>query len=135
MKPTKPRWSTERILAAPIYWTVVTDERQFAPLISELYAPEESPDLRWFAGTDASGITHSYVSSTSGLRSVVCLRNLDDLDPVAVVSLIAHEAMHVWQFVREYLGETTPSHEFEAYSVQIILQQLLGEYRRQVYGE
>lgn len=132
--PTKPRWSSERILASPIYWTIVTDERQFPHVLKDIYHPEKPPPRDWFTDTTAPGITHAFSSSDGGLFCVVCIRGMEEHDPLSVVSLIAHEAVHIWQDVREYLSEEHPSIEFEAYSVQIILQQLLHEYRRQMYG-
>lgn len=42
--------------------------------------------------------------------------------------LLAHECMHVWQYVKEQMHEKEPSEEFEAYSFQGIFQDLLGEY-------
>jgi|SRR5690606_37610400 len=132
--PTKPRWSGERILASPIYWTVVTDERQFPHVLKEVYHPEKPPHVDWFSNSTTPGITHRFASSSGDIFCVVCIRGTDDLDPLAVAALIAHEAVHIWQFIQEYLSEEHPSIEFEAYSVQIILQQLLHEYRRQIYG-
>lgn len=45
-----------------------------------------------------------------------------------IAGLICHEATHAWQFVRENMGETEPSKEFEAYSVQAIFQGLYGAF-------
>ncbi len=42
-----------------------------------------------------------------------------------MVSILAHEAVHVWRHIREKIGETDPSSEFEAYAVQSITQFLL----------
>lgn len=36
--------------------------------------------------------------------------------------LCAHEAMHVWQHVKEYIGEKQPALEQEAYYIQYITQ-------------
>lgn len=41
-----------------------------------------------------------------------------------VLGLFVHEATHVWQTVRDEMGEKSPSIEFEAYSMQAIFQQL-----------
>lgn len=41
-----------------------------------------------------------------------------------IAGLICHEATHVWQYVRENMGETDPSKEFEAYAMQAIFQSL-----------
>lgn len=43
---------------------------------------------------------------------------------IEIAGLIAHEATHVWQFIRKHMGERDPSVEFEAYSVQAIFQNL-----------
>lgn len=43
---------------------------------------------------------------------------------IGIAGLIAHEATHVWQYIRKHMGETDPSVEFEAYSVQAIFQNL-----------
>lgn len=51
-------------------------------------------------------------------------------DKVAIAALVAHEAVHVWQHVKEAMGETEPSREFEAYAVQHIFLQLLSAYSK-----
>lgn len=43
---------------------------------------------------------------------------------VEIAGVLAHEATHVWQHIREEIGEEKPSSEFEAYSVQAIFQGL-----------
>lgn len=53
---------------------------------------------------------------------------------VEIVGLIVHESMHIWQEVLSYMQEREPSSEFEAYSVQAIVQGLLEAYT-QVHGK
>lgn len=43
---------------------------------------------------------------------------------IQVAGLLAHEAVHVWQFIKKTIGETEPGWEMEAYSVQAIFQNL-----------
>lgn len=43
---------------------------------------------------------------------------------VQLAGLIAHEAVHVWQFVKRHIGEREPGWEMEAYSIQAIFQNL-----------
>ena len=65
-----------------------------------------------------------------GLLVVVCF----DLDELAllpsftVVGVIVHEANHVWQRYRAYIGEHAPSKEFEAYAVESLAVNLLTAY-------
>lgn len=47
---------------------------------------------------------------------------------------LVHEAVHVWQGYREYIGESKPSDEFEAYSIQGIFSTLLLEFSRSRSG-
>ena len=42
--------------------------------------------------------------------------------------MIVHEAAHVWQNIREAMDEESPSHEFEAYSLQWIVHDLIEDY-------
>lgn len=44
------------------------------------------------------------------------------------VGMLVHEAMHVWRAVRENIGETHPSSEFEAYAMQSITQSLIQAF-------
>lgn len=47
-----------------------------------------------------------------------------------VYGILVHEAVHVWQHVKEYIGEENPSSEFECYSIQYISQQLWEAYNK-----
>ena len=45
-----------------------------------------------------------------------------------VIALIVHEAVHVWQEIKQRMGEQNPSIEFEAYSIQQIVVNLVSDY-------
>ena len=45
-----------------------------------------------------------------------------------VNAIIVHEAVHVWQEIREMMCEKEPSSEFEAYSIQKISLDLMSEF-------
>lgn len=51
---------------------------------------------------------------------------------IEVAGLMVHEATHIWQAIREAIGEKEPSHEFEAYSMQAIVQELLSAYKQSI---
>lgn len=51
-------------------------------------------------------------------------------DVAAICALIGHEAVHVWQFIREDIGEDNPGREIEAYAIQYITLALCGAYRK-----
>lgn len=59
--------------------------------------------------------------------------NKEDIltDPVNV-ALLVHESVHVWQHIARLMGETNPSVEFEAYSIQQIVVDLMHSFNRAV---
>jgi hypothetical protein len=60
---------------------------------------------------------------------VVSIRVKKDTQHIEVIGLLIHEAVHVWQKIRDTIGEESPSPEFEAYSIQRIAQNLIDAYR------
>ena len=49
-------------------------------------------------------------------------------DPLHAILGLAHESVHVWQFIKEHIGEDKAGHEQEAYAIENILVQLLAAY-------
>ena len=65
-------------------------------------------------------------------RGKVCLVTLDTRRHNSlqeVYSSIVHESVHVWQTLRNYIGENDPSIEFEAYSIQNISDSLFAAFQ------
>lgn len=61
----------------------------------------------------------------------------ENCDAIQIAALLAHEAVHVWQVMRDAMGERSPGVEQEAYSIQHITQELLNAYqktRRPIYA-
>jgi hypothetical protein len=70
----------------------------------------------------------------------------DDQEPSVIVGIrpgltrdglceiLVHEAVHVWQYARDIMGEEKPSPEFEAYSVQFIFGNLLAAIEKVGYS-
>lgn len=63
-----------------------------------------------------------------GHYAVVQLGDTSGREQIEVYGLLLHEAVHVWQRIRELMGEREPSTEFEAYSIQSIAQDLFEMY-------
>lgn len=63
---------------------------------------------------------------------LICLVTVNEEQSVSrgrsVVTILAHEAVHVYQKVLEHIGENKPSSEFEAYSIQTILDNLIEAF-------
>lgn len=63
---------------------------------------------------------------------VVCINPPADFDSVDIACALVHEAVHIFQKLCEQLGETHPSKEFQAYSIERITQRLMREYTRRI---
>ena len=48
--------------------------------------------------------------------------------PHLIGGVLAHEATHIWQAIKETMGEEAPGHEMEAYAIQSITTKLLHAY-------
>jgi hypothetical protein len=70
----------------------------------------------------------TFESSGKVCAIVTVSKQVDGKDSNGVVGLIIHEAVHVWQLIRENIGESNPSPEFEAYAIQAISQELIAAY-------
>lgn len=61
---------------------------------------------------------------------------IDDLDdPTQIIALIVHECVHMFQWICDEIGETHPSKEFEAYTIQYLSVSTIGLYSRLRYGK
>ncbi|HGH1366370.1 hypothetical protein ACT4U1_11445 [Acinetobacter baumannii] len=74
-------------------------------------------------GADAQVSTFS-----DGAYAIVQIGDTSEKDQIQVYGLLLHEAVHVWQIVKRRMGESEPSVEFEAYSIQAIAQDLFEMY-------
>ncbi|MCX5818441.1 MAG: hypothetical protein NT047_00785 [Deltaproteobacteria bacterium] len=73
--------------------------------------------------------THFFEQKASHyLCAIVYIPPAGDENPNAVIGLLVHEAVHVWQHICEELNENEPSVEFEAYSIQLLSQRLIAAY-------
>ena len=58
-------------------------------------------------------------------RLIVSFRLAKNRTRIEVVGFVAHEATHIWQFIRQAIAEDAPGWEVEACAVQWITQWLL----------
>lgn len=129
-KQKTSNWLNRVLVQSSHHLALCLTEKQFHQKLKELKLPEK--DYPPFLGSWHSHATTHFLVNEAGksAAAIVCLGDMKEYDYAEIAALIAHEAVHVWQAVRETLGEKEPSSEFEAYSVQNILQTLLYEYER-----
>lgn len=60
--------------------------------------------------------------------AVVCIGDMAGKSMNEVVSLLAHESVHIFQAHMEGMGEDSPGNEITAYAIQAILEDLLELY-------
>lgn len=129
-KQKKSNWLNRVLVQSPCHLALCLTEKQFQQKCKELKVPKSGrPE---FMHTWHSHATVHFFENREdcSVAAVVCIRDMDKYSYAEVASLICHEAVHVWQAIRETLGEKNPSSEFEAYSIQNITQTLLYEYDR-----
>ncbi|MEL7086832.1 MAG: hypothetical protein AAGL98_00070 [Planctomycetota bacterium] len=72
----------------------------------------------------------SLFQKTDASKHRVAIVTVGDFSPGETVGILAHEAVHVWQDIRDGIGEKEPSSELEAYGVQSIASDLFSAYER-----
>lgn len=81
-------------------------------------------------GVEAIGRTQIMVSKTTGEAAIlVILMPPAEVSALDVILTLAHEAVHVFQFMCEFIGEDEPGAEQEAYGIEQILKGLIEAYR------
>ena len=78
---------------------------------------------------DSEACTWRLAATDKAPRQIVVVMHLDCRKcTVTVLSLIVHEAVHVWKAQAECMAEETPSEELEAYAIQGISHNLIQGY-------
>lgn len=133
-KRDNPRWLDRTLVLSTHFMTLCTTERGYKKALKHLNIPKDG----WppFVINDHADASVHFFDNEDGKRAaIVCIRDFEDKDPEAVYALIVHEAVHIWQEIREHYGEKAPSSEFEAYSIQSLTLNLLTEFNRQTKGK
>jgi hypothetical protein len=127
MEKNKIRWLDRDIVIGPYLTLTLTQEETIAAykhLAPKEFNPETS--IKYSAG-----VTYSFYRDDK-LAIIVALDNWAKRDLPSIIGLIIHEASHVIDIFMETIGETTPSSEFKAYSIQNVSQILIEEFLERV---
>lgn len=118
-------WLDRCLLQGPRV-AVVTSQRQFVAAMKGLGVADPDPfcDPAWHACVHAFEVDGDLVCVT-GLNLPALARLGDGID---VAGVLAHEAVHVWQRIRDRLGPGDLGREMEAYAIQNIAVQLMRAY-------
>lgn len=121
----KTKWLDRNLIQNPLYFCLCTSP---AILKSELKKMKCDAEINIPIGKSAT--TNFLKNERNETVVIVCLYD-HSTDLEQIHALLVHEAIHIWQEIKDILGEKNPSHEFEAYSIQQISQQMFYEYKRQ----
>lgn len=104
----------------PAFIGICTDEKAFAKEMKRL-------DIQGvnFVNPGKSATVHIYEIQTE-IMFIICLSNPQDYSPAALAGLLSHEATHIIQYLWEFIGETEPGKEAEAYMIQYIVQSAMN---------
>jgi hypothetical protein len=104
----------------PVAYAFVPSEKAWRAEMRRMNATDDYPT------SDARTVT--FEKDGSMRIFVTCAERLDGRDPMGIVCLLVHEAVHVWQQMCEHCGDRDASHETEAYAIQRISGELMAAY-------
>lgn len=123
-------WLDDALLISPYRYCLCLSEKRFHRVLRKIGLAER--DWPEFLATEhASATTYFFRDQTGGDVAIVTLGNADGRSLAEVHALLVHEAVHLWQAIRERIGEHHPSPEFEAYAVQLLSQRLMEAFAEQ----
>ena len=104
---------------------------KYSPFNHIKYSLTLSKDVMSSMGIDVEDREAITYAHSDGF-CLVYINNNAECSDTDKVALICHEAVHVWQEIRDAMGEESPSVEFEAYSIQKVFFDLLTMYQEQI---
>lgn len=121
----KPKW-LERYTVVTPHLILCLSEKEYLAVCKYLKVVDPRP---WI-GKHANATNHTFENEEK-LTCVVCISDIAQQGSgIGIASLIVHEATHIKQELMQGIGETQPSQEFEAYTMQSICGVLFKEYAR-----
>lgn len=127
---------TDVLLKSPVPYALCTSEKLLRATLQDMGIPLElCPE---FLPDNKGAVAHSFHNEQDPYHSykiIVCIGISKSMQPIQIYSLLVHEAIHIWQAIRERMDESNPSSEFEAYSIQTISQNLMQAYDEQTKNE
>lgn len=103
-----------------ITYVLVTNKKELRHILKENGIPKNDVEVK------KSGARVSFVNFDEGPLAIIQLPDSDH--PLCKkIGLLTHECVHIKQFVMKLIGEDKPSDEFEAYFVQDLVADIVGD--------
>ena len=120
------KWISRTLIESPYYIALCKTEKDFERELKRMNIPKN--DRPEFITCGANATVHTFESGSGKISAIVCITKPKGVSTHQLNSLLVHEAVHIWQWIIKNIGETFPSKEFEAYSIQSISQGLMEAY-------
>lgn len=127
-KKHKVQWCDRKLVVSHYYYCLVLNEETYEEELKSLDIKLSMAGPWISQGSRATA--HFFEHASGRLIAIVCLNDSSKMTAVEKVSILVHEAVHIWQYICNAIGENNPSKEFEAYSIQSITEELLHAYDR-----
>lgn len=117
----------QTLVGSPVHYCLCLSKKEFHVELARLKI--KRGQYPQFVSDGADATTHHSERGGGGYAAIVCLQNRKGITATQKYALLVHEAVHIWQWIKGILGESDPSVELEAYSIQAISQNLLTGFR------
>jgi len=107
----------------PMSLSLICDGEEYRKLMHTTNEPDDYPQ-------EGAGQAMGLESDRGGLWCVVVLGDQTGRSPVHTLSVLAHEATHVKQYLQRYIGEDLFGDETEAYLIGYVTNWLGLEYMK-----
>jgi hypothetical protein len=121
------KYLSRRCIELRFSFGLCLSQGEFDRELKRLKVPSDIPYIK---NSWSSATVHKLDGPNSGFIAIVALGDIvKSLELEQVYALLVHEAVHLWQWQCELIGEDTPSKEFKAYGIQAISQELMFAYK------
>lgn len=125
----KVKWLDRALIIGP-FITLALSEKQFHKAMKHC-GISKADRGEWIKTNYSDATVHFLENPAKEECCIVALRVKKKTDPNAIVGILVHESVHIWQRFKRRIGETEPGDEFEAYAIQTISQRLIQSYSEQ----
>ena len=121
------RYITRSLMTSPMNMALCLSEAAFHKEMRRLKVAR----TLWpeFVIEGANATAHFFIQDEAQEIAIICLKH-EDRPFIEVAGILVHEAVHIWQSIRECIRESEPSKEFEAYAIQNISYSLMSTYQQ-----
>lgn len=127
-KPKGAVWIDRAIIESPYCIGLCQTEKQFKNELKRLRVANPEQNHWVIEGKDAT-VTELEGSQKHEKCFLVGIKQDEHTKPIEIVGLLVHEAVHIWQKIRQDMREDEPGTEVEAYAIQSLSIKLIDAYK------